>query len=732
MHRSGKKLTQQQIENPSLTKTESVSKQNGSLQIKNGTKRSYIRKRKLKARGNTIDSKLSKKKVAKSLSKRMRNESSSRKVHRETALHKTKSHKQQHSSSLQGDKPSSNSSKEIGKQANGDVKSQKLKKRRKRMRQRDSNLELDEASRLQRRARYLLIKMKLEQNLIDAYSGEGWKGQSREKIKPEKELLRAKKQILKCKLGIRDAIRQLDFLSSVGCIEGSAVAPDGSVYHEHIICAKCKLREAFPDNDIILCDGTCNCAFHQKCLDPPLLTENIPPGDQGWFCKFCVCKMEILEAMNAHLGTRFSAESHWQDIFKEEAALPDNGGALQDPEQEWPSDDSKDDDYDPEKNENSCSYGRAGSEADSSDDVSISSSLWSLEDEVLSESGRPSKSRRGGWNSSFESAIGVDSDETTDYEILSGPRQRRAVDYKKLYAEMFGKDAPANEQISEDEDWGPAKRKRREKESDAATTLMTLSESEKKFPNVHTIEGKTTPPPNGKTKRPFFRIPPNAVEKLRLAFAENELPSRAVKENLSKQLGIESEKVNKWFKNARYISLRARKEEKEKQIHSVSPKFSKESRSKIWKHKTADPLASKAISSSIPANSPKHLKTVHKRSLGSPSMKRHHKIALPNRNEPPDMECGEDDVSLKLLKAFAKKKKKKQRVNFKGGIFGAQEAEAELERLWQVKAKVEKLQQVLVRLPNRKSNETDESRKSNKTNGEKVIFVPVAELMEKG
>jgi hypothetical protein len=81
---------------------------------------------------------------------------------------------------------------------------------------------------------------------------------------------------------------------------------------------------------------------------------------------------------------------------------------------------------------------------------------------------------------------------------------------------MFGKDAHAYERVSEDEDWGPAKRKRREKESDAASTLMTLYESEK-CAHSNTRDMKEKLPLETPTRRPFFRIPCTAVEVVELA-----------------------------------------------------------------------------------------------------------------------------------------------------------------------------------------------------------------------
>ncbi|KAL8223064.1 hypothetical protein R6Q57_020463 [Mikania cordata] len=624
----------------------------------------------------------------------------------------------------------------------GVFSSEKHKRGRKRKRT-NTKVEVDEASKLQKRMRYLLIKMKVEQNLLDAYSTEGWKGQSREKIKPERELQRAKKQIMKCKLGLRDALRQLDLLSSEGCIDESVIAPDGSVHHDNIHCAKCKLREAYIDNDIILCDGTCNCAFHQMCIDPPLLTENIPPGDQGWFCKYCICKTEIIDAMNAQLGTSYPNDSNWQDIFKIEATLPDGGDTILNQE-DWPSDDSGDDDYDPDRvetHEHSCSNSRAGSVGESSNDdydVSSSYSLLSLDDEVLDdESGKLVRNMH--LESTSTGFIGPGSG--SDCEFVSGRRQRQSVDYRKLYDEMFGKDALANEQVSEDEDWGPTNRKRREKESDAASTLMTLCETEEI--NVKDTAETSRVDTNllcNENNRSFLRIPAEAVEKLRLVFAKNELPSRAVKEDLSKQLGLDPEKVNNWFKNARNLSLKSKKAGEDALNQNDDPSVSKDLEPEPAKNTAIDQIPSEInqnrFRNLIETRVDKHTKRFRRRMKTTPTNtvkpKDNGELHLSASTSKVDgcVDLGENNSILKTLKETTKKEKKTSVAVGEGDDDQAasEAAEAQMEKLCVLKTKLEKLQQViLLKTPNRKAA---------KTTGPSIehghtIFVPVAHLKEK-
>ncbi|KAF3632346.1 Pathogenesis-related homeodomain protein [Capsicum annuum] len=689
-----------------------------SSQVKNVLRRLEKKRSKLKSKshGKVTQASSSKRKVAAEGKGRC---SSGGNILKKEILQKAESSKKQSVLSCQGE--------DNLKHENLDTGSEKLKRRRKK-RRRKRDADPDDVSPLQRRTRYLLIKMKLEQNLIDAYSAEGWKGQSREKIRPEKELQRAKKQILNCKLGIREIVHHLDLLSSAGQIDDSAIAPDGSVHHDHIICAKCKLQEAFSDNDIILCDGTCNCAFHQKCLDPPLSTENIPPDDEGWFCKFCKCKMEIIEATNAHIGTHFAMDSNWEDIFKEEALRPEGEESLLCPEQDWPSDDSEDDDYDPEKVANSHSS-TDSFDSGSSSEGSSGSMLESLEDELLALTGKPEGGSSGKDYLSKQIA-GLDYEETTDVDVLSAPRQRRAVDYIKLNDEMFGKHAPAIEQNSEDEDWGPGKRKRRRKESesDAASTLITLFKSEKSCSEktANKVEKESFGRP---AKREIFRIPPDAVEELRRVFAENELPSRDVRENLSKKLGIEYEKVNKWFKNARYIALKARKQaESTKPCEVTSPTTSVGRIPDTVKGEPADHISSSDAEENA-AQAPKNLGRSPNEETPNlvirPSKKKHVKKAVKQSTYKVEtvVEFG-DDMSLKLLRERAKKERRK--LNFKERE-KIQEAEAEMQKLCRIKDKIARLQDILLRFPNHRCRRAGASSLDESL----VVFIPFAELQDK-
>lgn len=59
---------------------------------------------------------------------------------------------------------------------------------------------------------------------------------SLEKIRPEKELERAKSEILRCKLRIRESFRHLDSLLSEGKLEENLFDDDGQIDSE-AVCA---------------------------------------------------------------------------------------------------------------------------------------------------------------------------------------------------------------------------------------------------------------------------------------------------------------------------------------------------------------------------------------------------------------------------------------------------------------------------------------------------------------
>ncbi|KAE9618675.1 putative transcription factor homeobox-WOX family [Lupinus albus] len=223
-----------------------------------------------------------------------------------------------------------------------DVNNDGVKRKKRKRKDRKEVGKIDEFSRIKAHLRYFLNRVSYEQSLIDAYSGEGWKGYSMEKLKPEKELQRAKSAILRRKSQIRDLFQKLDSLCAEGRLPESLFDSEGEIDSEDIFCAKCQSKELSMDNDIILCDGACDRGFHQLCLDPPLLTENIPSGDEGWLCPGCNCKDDCIDLVNDSLGTRLTLSDTWESVFPEAAA-----GNSEDHNLGLPSDDSGDD-YNPD------------------------------------------------------------------------------------------------------------------------------------------------------------------------------------------------------------------------------------------------------------------------------------------------------------------------------------------------------------------------------------------------
>ncbi|KAG0632087.1 hypothetical protein M758_1G303000 [Ceratodon purpureus] len=460
---------------------------------------------------------------------------------------------------------------------------QRRRRRRRRRTRKTSEVVLDSRTRIKRRVKYLLMKMRVDQNLLDAYSGEGWNGQSREKIRPERELQRAEAQILHSKLAIREAMHELDDLGLEGSLDENAFDAEGRVFHEEIFCAKCKSQDALPDNDIILCDGACNRGFHQYCLEPPLATINIPPGDEGWLCPVCECKMECVEVINAYLGTNFEVENSWEMLFAKEALIAAGGGAQDGADGDFPSSDSEDDDYDPEGGEklaNSESEGESdndGEDSDSGSGLRENEASASDNDEERSIAANLKRLSRGGGSSDSDDSevslvdelqdgdakLGVgrrdsqaeESASDEDAMVIGGKRHRKAVDYRRLHDEMFGNTEIDDDNIpSEDEDWGPERRRRRTIPDDPSRPRVRRRRARSDLPPGSQGEGAADTPE--REKRMWRRLPDSAVEVLRRDVVVNTLPSKTRKEELATELGLSFSQVHGWFKNQRHQALR--------------------------------------------------------------------------------------------------------------------------------------------------------------------------------
>ncbi|XBI18945.1 homeobox protein HAZ1 [Aegilops tauschii subsp. strangulata] len=501
---------------------------------------------------------------------------------------------------------------------------------RKRKRGRPSNAASpkNECIKIRQRVRYILNRMNYEQSFIQAYAGEGWKGQSLEKIRPEKELERAKAEILRCKLRIREAFRNMDSLLLEGKLDESLFDSEGEISSEDIFCAICASKHVTLKNDIILCDGVCDRGFHQKCLNPPLLAEDIPQGDEGWLCPACDCKLDCIDLLNELQGSTLAIHDSWEKVFPESTS----NGLNQIGASDLPSDDSEED-YDPtlaegdtvDENKSSAEDGDEGSDSDDLDFITSSDesepskkkrsesknkntvndlalpSDDSEDDDFDPEGPNSSEDQKTKTNSDesdftsdsddfcaeISKSSGKDkvsapsfSDQTNGVDIMeaeleqdsvlpaSNRRQVGHLDYKKLYDEAYGKETTDS---SDEEEWSGHSPNGNPEDSDTDSFAGPLKPAKTRRARGGHQNNERTPQSerhSGSVSEQHPEVLSNGTsstvrkkgygpivnQKLKAYFEKEPYPSRPAKESLAQELGLTFNQITRWFSSTRHYS----------------------------------------------------------------------------------------------------------------------------------------------------------------------------------
>ena len=269
-----------------------------------------------------------------------------------------------------------------------------------------------------------LSALRRSQAYLDTYTLDGWRSSNQEKLKPIAELAKKREDIFFRKLKVRELFEKLNYdekkLEKFKCKEDE----DGEIECEDVVCCECGSGECNEEeNDVVLCDGYCDLAYHMKCVNPPLKPEDIPKGDEGWLCPLCDCRVDVIYYLNLDYDQRLDIETCTHlDVFKKEQDMYEKGiipGTSrfhlhgENEEDVWPSDESEDEDF---KEKNEKDDGKDDSDESLSGSAVVPQSSSDSDDSENSSS-----------SSSSDSAI-----------IIEGPRRRTKVDYVKLNGDLFG------------------------------------------------------------------------------------------------------------------------------------------------------------------------------------------------------------------------------------------------------------------------------------------------------
>mmetsp|Transcript_7485 Transcript_7485/g.45994 ORF Transcript_7485/g.45994 Transcript_7485/m.45994 type:complete len:443 (-) Transcript_7485:91-1419(-) len=295
-----------------------------------------------------------------------------------------------------------------------------------------------------RKAFGILRKAQVDRNYLEAYKGTGRRTENVNRFVPEAEILKAEHRLEQYKESLRECIRNCD--EAEGNQKVAALAPnssgENSIDVEEVCCSFCGSGDSCPGNDIIICDGYCERAYHQKCIVPAVCLEGLSE-DQGWLCPPCQAKVDIVFRIDDVFDVHYDASTPWHTMFQKE--LNHVGDDVEGEQQQvfimdmdLPSEDEEDEDFecDNEAGTSSNSDGSFSEESASGQDGSTSKATSTEEEAVVQIA------RKRGMDATAQ---------------CTGRRKRSKVDYQALAESMFGwGEAYAGEGLdSEDEAWHP-------------------------------------------------------------------------------------------------------------------------------------------------------------------------------------------------------------------------------------------------------------------------------------
>jgi hypothetical protein len=160
------------------------------------------------------------------------------------------------------------------------AKKERAKAARREKRQlRDNEVVRTVYDRAYNRLRGQLSRLRQEQALVEAYAADGWRGASREKVKPVAEIKRAKEQIARCRESIRECVRVCDEAEGDEPIPAELYDSEGELDLDHIFCSKCRGNDS---DDVGGAARSCpaGSAAARACArprPPPLTAPPVPP-----------------------------------------------------------------------------------------------------------------------------------------------------------------------------------------------------------------------------------------------------------------------------------------------------------------------------------------------------------------------------------------------------------------------------------------------------------------------